>query len=275
MQNLNLCFLSGGFHNCTHTWSEDPAYKSNCYKIYYVVKGRGRIRARGRWYDLDEGYVYFINGFTLENQQCDDFMDVHWIHFVPESQFLSIQLNNLYPVYKWNSLDPKIFALNFENISLLFDNPAEKETNLVEVPSLSYFCYYNSALLLLISDMIMTQTAKFNEISHHIYKKLKPAVKFINENFDKELSIKEISGKAYLNPVYFSRLFKQCFKMNPVNYISMLRLNEACILLRKSDMSIREISEKTGFCNQFYFTKIFKNHFNKTPTQYRISKAGP
>jgi len=275
MQNLNLCFLSGGFHNCTKSWSEDPSHKTNCYKIYSVEKGCGRVFAGDKWYNLDEGFTYFINGFTLEKQLCENFMDVHWIHFIPESQFLNIQLNNLEPVYKWNSSDPKISAFDFENISFLFDNPGEKETSLVEIPSLSYVCYFNSALLMLISDMIQSQTSKFNEIQYPVYKKLKPAIKFINENFEKELSIKEIAQESFLNPIYFSRLFKQCFKMSPVNYITMIRLNEACMLLRKSEISIQEISEKTGFCNQFYFSKIFKRHFHKTPSQYRLSKTAP
>jgi len=275
MQNLNLCFLSGGFHHCTSSWSEDPAHKTNCYKIYSVTKGHAKVFAGEKWYSLDEGFIYFINGFTLEKQLCETHMDVHWIHFIPESQFLNIQLNNLDPVYKWSITDPKMSAFNFEHISLLFENPEEIETNMIEVPSLSYVCYFSSALLMLISDMILSQFSKFNEISYPIYKKLKPAIKFINSNFDKELSIREIAQKSFLNPIYFSRLFKQCFKMSPVNYITKLRLNEACILLRKSDLSIQEISEKTGFCNQFYFSKIFKKHFYKTPSQYRNSKTGP
>lgn len=275
MQNLNLCFLSGGYHNCSESWSEDPSHRTNCYKVYSVTRGHGKIFAGDRWYDLDEGFTYFINGFTLEKQICENFMDVHWIHFIPESQFLSIQLNNLEPVYKWSRSDPQIAAFNFENISLLFENPEGIETSLINVPSLGIVCYFNSVLLMLISDMIQTQKARFSEIKFPVYKKLKPALEFINENIDKQLSINEIAKKSFLNPIYFSRLFKLCFNMSPVNYITMLRLNEACILLRKSDCSIREISEKTGFCNQFYFSKTFKSHFHKTPSQYRSSETGP
>ncbi|HEY5584302.1 MAG TPA: AraC family transcriptional regulator [Ruminiclostridium sp.] len=275
MQNLNLILLSGGCNQCTPTWNEDPSGKGNCYKLYFPVEGKSRIFADGEWYELEEGNAYFINGFILEKQRCDDYMKVYWLHFIPESQFLSMYFNNLKPVYCWEQGNALLASIDYKKIPLLFDNQYTKSKELVEMSSLSLNCYINSIALMFISDMVEQQNSDFSSSYYHLYFKLKPALEFINDNYMNDLKLEDISQKIFLNPIYFSRLFKKCFKVTPSRYINMIRMNEACRLLMKTDLSILEISENTGFCNQFYFSKVFKHNFRKTPLEYRITKLSP
>lgn len=119
------------------------------------------------------------------------------------------------------------------------------------------------------------QQKLIDNISYGDYEKLKPAVDFINDNYNKTLRLEEIASKTYLNPIYFLRLFKQNFKITPHQYILKKRLDEAGSMLRRTNLSINDISQRLGFCNQFYFSKMFKNHFGKTPSQYKHSKLLP
>jgi AraC-type DNA-binding domain-containing proteins len=273
MENLNLVLLSGGYYHCTSLWNAEPFGKENCYKIYFPVDGSSRIFSGGQWYDLKSGNIYFINGFMLDKYNCDDFMDVYWLHFIPESQFLSIYINNLRPVFSWGH--DSFPNMNFKKIPLLFDEPYSKENRLLEVSSLSLNCYINSIVLLLLSDMSEKQNTGSSNISYDLYLKLEPAINFINDNYDKNLKLDDIAQKTFLNPIYFLRQFKKCFSMTPNNYLNMIRLKEACRLLIKTDIPVKEIAEKTGFSNQFYFSKVFKSHYHKTPLEYRNTKLSP
>lgn len=275
MQDLNLVLLSGGYHECTPQWNDDPLGKGNYYKIYFPVKGGARVYIDGQWHELIEGNAYYINGLLLDKQRCDDIMNVYWIHFLPESQFLCMYFNNLRPFHCWEKGHPLLKLIDYKKIPLLFENSFSESSVLLDSPSFALSCHVNAIILMLLSDMILQEPSNSLETSYPLYTKLKPALDYINENYRDDLKLIVISKKSFLNPIYFSRLFKKCFKMAPIHYMNTIRLNEACRLLSRTDLSILEISEMTGFCNQFYFSKVFKLHFRKTPSEYRITKLSP
>ncbi len=275
MDNLNVVLLSGGHYRCTPEWNFDPFGRDNCYKLYFPVAGGARIFIDSRWTELSEGNAYFINGFVLDRQRCENMMEVYWLHFIPESQLFGMYLNNFPPVYRWERGNPLLESIDFGRIPFLFDKPNTRDNSLIDAASFSLTCYINSVVLMLISDMAGKQNLAFDEISYGVYFKLKPAIDYINGNYRQNLKLEDIAQKSFLNHIYFLRLFKKCFKITPGRYINMLRFNEACRLLMKTEMSILEISEQTGFCNQFYFSKAFKSHFHKTPMEYRKTKLSP
>lgn len=275
MDNLNLVLLSGGYYRCTSEWNTEPYGKDSCYKLYFPIEGNAQICVKGKWHDLLAGNMYFINGFMLDKNHCDEYMNVYWLHFVPESQLLNMYFNNLKPVFCWESDYANTNSGDFKRIPELFENPYQKENKPLKMNNLSKICNINSLILKLISDMIEKQQADLSGISYDLYYKLEAAVEFIDGNYTKNLKLEHMAQKVFLNPEYFLRLFKKCFKMTPNEYVAMKRLNEACRLLTGTNISIREISENIGYCNQFYFSKVFSRYFHKTPLEYRSKKLSP
>ena len=66
-----------------------------------------------------------------------------------------------------------------------------------------------------------------------------------------------------------SELFKKEMGVTLNDYINNLRVIHACEYLRFSNYSMGEISERCGFSDQNYFTKVFKKFLNTTPSNYR------
>lgn len=275
MDNLNMVLLSGGYHHCTSGWNAEPYGKDSCYKLYLPVEGSARICVNETWHDLKAGNIYFINGFMLDKNRCDDFMDVFWLHFVPESQLVSMHLNKLEPVYCWDNDYAAKHSADFRQVPELFENPHQSENRPLEATEFSKLCNINALILKLVSHMTAEQDKDLHAIPYDLYYKLKAAVDFIDNYYYKNLSLEEMAQKVFLNPSYFLRLFKKCFKMTPNAYLTTKRLNEACRLLARTSVSIREIAESTGFCNQFYFSKVFKGYFHKTPLEYRYKRLSP
>lgn len=275
MENLNLVLLSGGLFVCTPEWNAEPFGKDSCFKIYFPVEGSAFVMIGGTWHKLHAGHAYFLNGFLLDKYRCEDLMKVYWLHFIPESQYLSMQLNSMQPLYSWSKEEFLPICGDYGKIPLLFDNPYMRDNNLAEMSSFSLTCRIHAMILHLISDMAERQSTWIGKHSHDLYAKLEPAIRFINENYAQNLKLEDIAQKAFLNPIYFLRLFKKCFKITPNHYLNMIRLQEACRLLMKTNLSIREIAVSTGFCNQFYFSKVFKSHFRKTPLEYRYTGFSP
>lgn len=112
--------------------------------------------------------------------------------------------------------------------------------------------------------------ALVSEVSH---KTIKKTLEYIHDNFTNEISIQTLSEKFYLSPNYLCHLFKKEVGDNFIEYISRLRIQYACKLLTETDLPIKQIGEKCGIHDYFYFTRIFKRIMNQTPTQYRESTS--
>lgn len=98
-------------------------------------------------------------------------------------------------------------------------------------------------------------------------------LEYVNHNFFKDISVADLSRMFFINPNYISQLFKKEVGSNFTEYLTRLRMNYACRLLKESKLSIEQIGEKCGYNDYFYFAKVFKREMGKTPTQYR-TEAG-
>lgn len=94
-------------------------------------------------------------------------------------------------------------------------------------------------------------------------------VDYINSNWDKELSIHDISNYIGLSKNYFLKLFSDNTGETPNNYIQKLKMKHAKELLVYSDMSISEVAASCGIDNFSYFSTLFKKYTGSTPKQWR------
>ena len=93
--------------------------------------------------------------------------------------------------------------------------------------------------------------------------------KLIEQNISAEISRDELAAAVYMNPDYLTRLFRKETGMSISDYIIDKRLSLAKHMLKNTDMSIVDISEKTGFSYSSYFVRLFKKKVGITPQQYR------
>ena len=84
------------------------------------------------------------------------------------------------------------------------------------------------------------------------------ALRFIRDNYAGELSLKEVADRISLSPGYLSSLFKKELKVNFIEYLNEYRIEKAKVLLTGTYLKSYEISEKVGFSDSTYFSKVFK-----------------
>lgn len=93
--------------------------------------------------------------------------------------------------------------------------------------------------------------------------------KYIQENFYKRITIKEVANKFYMNPAYLGQLFKKRYGVCLIDYIHQYRMEKAKELLKRTDLKIYEISEKLGYKCPDSFIERFEKTNSITPSQYR------
>ena len=67
---------------------------------------------------------------------------------------------------------------------------------------------------------------------------------------------------------YMNRLFRQSIGKTVFQYLSEIRIAHARELLATSSMKVSQISEKVGFSDESYFSKVFKRHTGISPLNY-------
>lgn len=100
------------------------------------------------------------------------------------------------------------------------------------------------------------------------------AIHYMRENIRKRLSLKQIADYLGISSSHLSSVFQKKTGYSPLNYLSHLKIQEACHYLDFSDMKINQISLMIGFDDPFYFSRLFSKVMGVSPSDYRSRKKG-
>ena len=80
-----------------------------------------------------------------------------------------------------------------------------------------------------------------------------------------------MKSQAYLSipPPTTPRFSKKKTGLSPMDYYIKMKIQYACQLLSQSDLKIKEVAEKIGYEDPYYFSRLFKQVMNKSPKDYR------
>ena len=97
------------------------------------------------------------------------------------------------------------------------------------------------------------------------------AVRFLQENYSRDVSLNDIADAVHLSPFHVARLFKQALGVSPHQYLIQIRVNSARSLLEagSGERSLAEVASAVGFADQSHLTRHFKRLLGVTPKQLR------
>ncbi|SFC30935.1 response regulator transcription factor [Clostridium uliginosum] len=98
---------------------------------------------------------------------------------------------------------------------------------------------------------------------------IKRAIKFINDNYNKNISLTVVANSVYLNESYLSRELKQVLGIGFLEYIRKLRIERSIELLKKR-YSLATIAKEVGYSDYRQFTYNFKKYTGDIPSNYKI-----
>lgn len=96
-----------------------------------------------------------------------------------------------------------------------------------------------------------------------------PVAKYIQQNYQQNLTLKELSDFIHFSPSYLSHLFHEEHGMTITVYINQQRINYAVSLLTSSTLSVKAICSDCGFTNISHFNRVFKKHMGQSPAELR------
>lgn len=129
-----------------------------------------------------------------------------------------------------------------------------------------------TAQLLLIMKCLSEYVGRYQEAgnkSQMNFKRLREILIYINNNYRIRLSIPQIEADMYISEKKLNYLFRYYLDMSPVNYINRFRITNACLLLRETDLMIKDIGQMVGIDDEKYFARLFLKWTGMTAKAYR------
>lgn len=130
----------------------------------------------------------------------------------------------------------------------------------------SLCCQLSVGILREMCDEIVSDSQKCICIFNKRFKKV---IDYMNENYNEDCSLEQLSGMADMSRYHFIRAFRNTTGKSPYDYLIDIRIEKAKELLRTKDMSITEIGTKCGFNNACNFSVIFRKRVGDTPSGYK------
>ncbi len=101
------------------------------------------------------------------------------------------------------------------------------------------------------------------------YELIASAKRYIEQNFQKSISLSHIAESVHLSKIYFQNIFKESVGITPHQYLINCRIENAKKLLWNTNIPMNEVAEQSGFGCQQYLNKVFKKETGMTPVSYR------
>lgn len=238
------------------------------YILIYCVKGSGWYSVLGKRHEIKEQQYFIIpqgepHVYASNN---DDPWTIYWVHFT--GTMASFFGDNCYtPTDITTAKTSRIADRNsiFEEIFLtLSDNYGIDNLR------------YASSLLygFLASFKYIKQFRNYNTLNARLANNdiVSAAVRFMNENIEKQLTLSQIADYIGYSTSQFSLIFKMKTGHSPLNYFNMLKVQRACKFLETTDLKINQICSKVGIDDSYYFSRLFSKTIGISPKQYRKAK---
>lgn len=149
---------------------------------------------------------------------------------------------------------------------LLFSNETNKKKDFNSFESIIHMKVYLTEELYEVKKLSMAQNQREKTVGEI-------AIKYIKENYHKEIDMSVVANMVSMNYTYFSELFKKQTGMNFRGYIIKVRMEEARKQLQNPLNKINDIAQSVGYDNPKHFTRAFKNYYGKSPSEYRVSNS--
>ena len=112
-------------------------------------------------------------------------------------------------------------------------------------------------------------TYQVETVNTQKHKKIHEIAEYINIHYKDRISLEYLSKHFYVSKSYLSRIYKEVTGFTVNEYINIVRIKKAKLLLETSDKPITEVAELVGYDSITYFEKVFKDYMEISPLKYR------
>jgi AraC-like DNA-binding protein len=227
--------------------------------IVYTISGKGLLRYEEKEFVLTPGHCFYINCMNHHYYEAlsNNTWEFLWIHFNC-SNALGYYEEFIKNGFKILNMQDKLFIESSLRRIISINRKKDVSTEI-----------NTSNLINNILSEILIQTSTNEATLLFIPEYIKAAMKYIDQNFHTTITLNDLEKDLGISKFHLSKEFKKYTGSTIGEYIISSRLSYAKELLKYSNLSINEITYKSGMSNVSHFINLFKSHEGTTPLSYR------
>ena len=232
----------------------------DCFIFHFLIDGNCRYQVQGRSIILEKGDCFLIpaNEVTALDFQFQNPAEYYWVAF-HGSEAANIVAQCGFQEEDCYVIRPKD-SVAIEEIMKAIVYVKSGGTG-------TAYCLLGQLYLLLSKLVVYTNLPDGKKIDY-----VKEAIRFMNENYDRGISVSEVCSHINVERSYFFRIFKNDTGFSPREYLISLRLDRAKQLLGETQKPIATIGSMVGYPNYVSFCNIFSHRVGVSPSQYRVQR---
>lgn len=232
-----------------------------CGRLYYIKKGAGFIRTFGREYQLVPGHLYLVPPGGDFAYGCRQDLQIWWLHFTVRL-FSCIDLFDYLP-YEVEIVPGDVRPVEQRMLRLVQMYKGEAARDQLECSGL---------LLQFLSLFFRDPDTEHLSRAQKARLRFLPVLRYIDEHLGEKMPVGVLAGMASYEKSHFSTMFTAVLGSPPAKYIMRKRLEQAELILRKSDAKLETLAAQFCFSDAFHFSKAFKRHTGHSPAEYRAMR---
>lgn len=232
--------------------------------FYYIAEGFGKLSIESEIIEVNAGDLIIINsniGHTLYLDKS--ISNIKLLGFGIESVSVAGLLEDQVKSINYFHIDNRDKSLKFEEY--FEDIYTEYKGNDIFAKSLANAI----ASTLVINLLRKYRTSITVKHDKKVNRQIDYIKSYIDSNYNEDIKLEDLSSMAYMNKFHLISEFKQSYRITPIEYLILKRVEVAKNLLISTNHTMEEISAIVGFNSQSYFNQVFKKKVGQTPSQFR------
>ncbi|MBQ9964472.1 MAG: AraC family transcriptional regulator [Clostridia bacterium] len=231
------------------------------YLVFLVTRGSGAFTYDDAVYRLKAGDCVFIDCRTpYSHRSSADLWELKWVHFYGPN------MQGIYQKYAERGGAPVFPARSAEQYRTLLDDIFAIASSDSYIRDMQIFEKLTALLTVLMGENYRRERIlRKNSINLDLQR----VKEFLDRHYAEPITLDRLAETFFINKYYLSRVFKQQFGSSPIDYVLHVRITQAKILLRFSDLSVEQICAQCGIPDPNYFARIFKKVEGCSPGEYR------
>jgi len=246
---LQLAITRSDYTQLSSHWRDSDAYLSST-RLYFIESGKGYLEVAGSTIPLEPGYVYLIPSHLHFGYGCSGLKKLYFHIRITSAEQIDL-LSGI----------GRVLRLPYEPETLQALLSCYKSTDMYGLLQLQallqqVICRFAEAY-----SLPQTPIKTYSEA-------VRQAIAYIHTAPSLKHTGKSIASQLFISESKLRNAFKKELGITIGDYIDLCVFRHAKLLLQSS-FSLEQISNQLGFCDQFYFSRRFKQRYQITPSQYR------
>ena len=217
-----------------------------------MMDGHGYLYNDTERVDLEPYNIYLIPANSCYNYRCENYMEKIFVHFkmyiIPDKDLFS----SIKRIVKIKSSQEEI----------------EKIKEICYSESAAAAMFLNNYIYGLAMKLIEPHSDRV-ESDLKIYKKYERLYKYIEDNLYADTKVSDICKYIGFSQTYIGQRFKEDTGQTIKDFMTDMLIEKMKYMFQISNCSIKEVSERLHFNNEFYCSKFFKKHMGISPREYK------